>query len=415
MIERSRFSGEEGISLVEMLVAVMLLGIIMAALARSLTGSMFSVQEQQAQVRATALAQEVLEQAAGLAWKDLGLCETDATGLHPTGTYTYASGTEPLVLIPDSSSLCTPIADAPIRAAFPYSRDGITYTATTVVSWSDEDGVGSPEDLKHVFVEVDWMSRGAQRTTVAETYLAPNALEAVLSTEVVHAPGQTYTYLDAGTGLTKTDVTLRVVAIRPQSGVTVRWRDADGNYLTPQPMTAMTSDGLVWELVIQNGSPEFAVNRLANGETLFEFTATDADNGSTFEAFDRGLFLLDPAGIEASLVAPASVAVDAQGVLCAPVTLTVSVRGFLSSDIVSATWSEGFSAANLVSVPDDDTLSATFEATYDTAVISPPAQGTRKFLSVHVTGTRVADSQPLSQVFQYDGQTGGVEVVQGCS
>lgn len=394
-----------------MLVAIVILGLIMGAMARTLTSSMFSVQGQQAQVRASALVQEVLEEAAGIAWGDLGLCESEATGLYSSGTYTFADNTtEPLVLLPDSSSLCDPLDEAPLRAARTHERDGIQYDTITVVTWKDEDGVGSSDDLKHVLVRTDWTDRGRPRTTLAETYLAPNALEAVLATEIIHAGSQTYTYLDKETGLTDTVVVLRVVAVRPQSAVSVAWRDSNGE-LVSRNMGSPQSDRLVWELTIPRGSPDFNVNRLANGETLFEFTATDADNASTFTAFDRGLFLLEPAGLAFTLLSPLEIRVDPQGSLCSPVTLSVYGRGLLSSDIVQATWSEGLGQVSLLSVPDEDPSGAVFEQTYDTGSISPPADGTEKTITVSVTGTRVADDQTVVS----DPAESEVKVVKGCA
>lgn len=417
---------ESGISLIEVLVAVMLLGLIMGALARTLTSSMFGVQEQQFQVRATALAQELLEEAAGIPWKDLGLCESETIALHPTGEYTHDDGTtEPLVLIPDTSGLCAPTPSTPVRASATFVRDGISYAARTIVSWSDEDGVGSTDDLKHILVDVNWETRSGARSTRSETYLAPDAVEAVIVTEVIHAAGQTYTYLNPDTLLTMTDVTLRASAVRPQSLIEVRWRRSDGTYITPKAaMDDVHSNGLVWEELIPNGSPDFDVNRLANGETLFEFTATDAENNaSKFESFDRGLFLLHPDGLEASLLGPPAISVDAQGALCASVTLRIAIRGFLGSDIVTATWAEGFPQTELIAVPDNDPMGATFEATYDSGTISPPTEGTAKFVPVTVKGTRIADNEPLDHVDEnvedstqvdHPGVVFNVEVVQGC-
>jgi type II secretory pathway pseudopilin PulG len=390
---------EDGISLVEVLVAIVVLGLIMGAMARTLTSSLFSVQGQQAQVRATALVQELLEEAAGVAWADLGLCKSEAIGMHPTGDYTHGDGTtEPLVLIPDSSSLCDPLDDAPVRAERTHDRDGIEYRTTTVVSWTDEDGLGSPDDLKHVMVLADWTQRGEARTTLAETFLAPNALEAVLATEIIHDGSQTYTYIDKDTGLTESDVVLRAVAVRPQSGIMVRWRDSNGDFVS-RAMDPVTSDGLVWERLIPEGSPDFDINRLANGETLFEFSATDRDNATVFEAFDRGLFLLEPDGLELTLGGPDAIGVDAAGSLCGPVTLSVDARGMLSSDILDVVWSEGFGTASLASSPDDDPTGALFEIVHSSGVISPPPEDASKTVRANLTGTRVADNETVTAAF----------------
>lgn len=369
MTERPRFAEEEGISLIEVLVAIMLLGLIMGAMARSLTTSLFSTQKQERQVHATSLVRELLEEARGLPWTQLGLCQDDVAatwGIPPGGTYSHASGPETVVQLAMQNDICSPLSDAPLRAASQQVRNGVTYDLLTVVTWTDDplDGTKAAgtdadgEDLKHVWVQATWDSRGQPATTVSETYVAEDATSPVLSTEVIHDPptaAVTYTYLnkydglDNNDGLTQEDVLLRATATTPQSGVVVRWLKADGNYISPIGMTP-ADGGHTFTWTIPNGSPDFDMNRLANGETVFEFTASDAATGRQTVVFDRGLFLIEPGGVgvsSATLIdasGPAStLRVDTSGVPCTPTRMEIFVDGLLRSDFSTAAWTGGLS------------------------------------------------------------------------
>jgi type II secretory pathway pseudopilin PulG len=366
---RARLRDEDGISLVEMLIAIVLLGVVMGAMARSLTTSLFGVQGQERVVQATAQMQESLEQVNGVVWEDAGLCESDVDAHFGGTTYTHADGTtEPIVVLDDDHSSCTgtPLL-VPERTV---TRQGVDYTVATVVTWTDDDldndGTGtdpnSTQDTKHVLVTITWEHRGEPRSASNETFLAPNALEQPLRTRVEHDSGETFTYLRTADNLTLTDVYLRAFSVVPQSGITVTWARQDGSSVGPQPMIDVSGDGTEWELLIPNGSPEFTINKLPNGETLFRFAATDAASGSTATVLDRGLFIVEQVGHEfTSQTLPASIRVK-DGVACS-FTLETTIRGALSSDLVSATWTNGPDETALSSVSSSST-GGTFRAVF---------------------------------------------------
>lgn len=392
MIERSRFADEEGISLVEMLISIVLLSIILGAMARSLTTALFSAQGQERQVQATAQLQESLEQINGVRWADAGLCRAAVTAHFGGTTYTHEDGTtEPLVLLDDSDETCTAPILVPARTV---TRAGVDYTVETVLTWTDDpsDDVSgtdpnSPQDLKHALVSVEWEHQGSPRSVSNETYLAPNALEKPVRTQVEHSSGQSFTYLWTDTNLTKTDVYLRVFTVVPQSGITVTWARQDGSMVAPQPMTDVNGKQTEWRLLIPNGSPEFAINQLPNGETLFQFSATDAATATAQSFLDRGLFVIEEAGhtVTATTV-PTSVRIK-DGVAC-PFTVEVFVRGALTSDLVSATWTNGPTETALTAVGSNST-GTSFRATFT---------GQTGFASglttLTVTAVRVADAHP---------------------
>lgn len=403
---RRRFADDEaGVSLVEMLVAILILGIVLGAMAQSLTGSLFSVQGQERQVQATGQLQQSMEQVHGVAWENAGLCETVATTYFGGTTYTHQPGTpdevtEDLVILDDTHATCagTPLI-VPTQTV---TRQGVDYTVETVVSWTDDpnDDVSgtdpnSTQDLKHVLVTVTWDHRGEARSVVNETYLAPNALEQPIRTQVEHTSGATYTYLSydpdpAQSNLLQQDVFLRTFTVVPQSAVNVTWTLHDGTSVS-RGMVDVSGDGTEWQLQIPAGSPGYTINRLANGETLFRFTATDAASGDTSVVLDRGLFLIDVIHHEiTSSSIPASIRVK-DGVAC-DFTLEVTIRGALTSDLVSATWTNGPTETALTAVSGTSTGS-TFSATFtgETAFVAGTTDLT-------ITGVRIADGDAASLV-----------------
>lgn len=383
---------EAGISLVEVLVAIVILGVVLGAMARTLTTSLIGVQLQERQVQATALMQETLEQVNGVEWEDAGLCESAAQAHFGTpSTYVYPDGPEEdVVVLADSDATCagTPLL-VPERTV---TREGVPYVVETVVTWSDDPGddvsgtdPNSPQDVKHVLVAVSWDQRGENLSVENQTYIAPNALEQPVRTQVEHTTGFTYTYLTTADSLTKTDVYLRAFTVTPQSGITVTWTKADGTSVGPQAMVNSSGDGLTWQLLIPNGSPEYTINHLPNGETLFTFTAEDAATADTTVVLDRGLFLFEPSGhVVTSSTLPSTIRVK-DGVACT-FDLRLTVQGALTSDLVSANWTNGPTETALTAIGSTAT-GATFEATFSGA--TGFAAGTT---DLTIDAVRIADS-----------------------
>lgn len=403
MIERSRFSEEEGISLVEMLVAIMVLALLFGALAQSLTTSLFSVQRQERQVHATALAAALAESAVSLPWGSVGLCEGDAATVHTGTDFTYPSGDlEPLVLIEDDDPVCT---DPPLTAREVIERANNDYRVDTVITWHDDvqDNTGpggtdpnTTEDLKRILITVAWDVRGQPNVHTTETFLTPEGAEIGFRTRVDHDGGLGYTYVDPATNLTLTPVYLRLFTGTKQRDVKVEWEviadDASTQTIT-RWMSDSASDGRNWVLLIDNGSPDLAINKLRNAQVLFTFTATDAgDPAVVNQVTDRGLFLIHPDGygireISGSPLSQTVPVVD--GVAC-EFDVSVFVAGALSSDPATFRWSDETTLTSLT-VPQDGT---SFEGTaYTLTVITPGTTATPGSRTFVVRSDRPSDEQ----------------------
>ena len=108
-----RLRSDDGISLVEMLVSIVLLGLVLAALGNTLFTSMAAARQNEGLTQATAVANEQLEKLQAMRWGDL------------------VPGSPPI--IPD------------------VTKDGTTYDVTTEVAW-----VSQPL-YKRFVVELDWV------------------------------------------------------------------------------------------------------------------------------------------------------------------------------------------------------------------------------------------------------------------
>ena len=75
---RRHFDDERGLTLVEMMVAVLLVGIILSAMASVIMASIPAVQRDEYRVRATQLGQQELERLRALQWDCVAFDTTDA-------------------------------------------------------------------------------------------------------------------------------------------------------------------------------------------------------------------------------------------------------------------------------------------------------------------------------------------------
>lgn len=363
---------EEGISLVEMLVAILVLGIIMAAMAQSLVGSLRSAQAQERQVHATSLTRQLIEEARGVPWPQLGICEDDVAATFPAGTFEYPDGSvEVVVPISMTDDACDPLSSAAIRAVETIERNGVAYTVRTVITWHDDplddDASGNdsdPDDLKRVLVQADWEHRGTPRMSTIESFVSEDNFSPPLVAEVLHADGKPYTYLESyagGTddGLTQTPVVLRVTAAVPQSGIEARWQNADGGTIV---RGMESSDKIVWTHTIPKGDPDFEANRLSNGEIVFEFTAREAATARATTTFGRGLFLIEPSavgvsqerltGASGAAIEVIQVVADSRQICDVPLRLSVFAEGLLRSDFVTVVWTDGLGQQEMQAAPE---------------------------------------------------------------
>lgn len=180
---------EEGLTLIELIMAVLIIGVILAALGGSLIRSLRVVASNQREVRATALHTEVIERFQGISWDAVGLelVDTDGDGdgdTHPwdTGAGPCANGETPGTA-GDGIDDCLGVQVVPIapgtdpklvpNATEVRGEGDVDYTVRTHVVFVDRDGDGT-EDTKRIVTYITWEDvDGGERTTDVSAERAP--------------------------------------------------------------------------------------------------------------------------------------------------------------------------------------------------------------------------------------------------
>lgn len=265
----SEQTGEDGLTLVEMLVAIVVIGFVLMAMAGVAFASLRSVQTTERVTAATQLGNELLEAYAGMPYDDLGLYTDEVVGTSFEGAA--------LVLF---------AAASPRDSRVPYatqtiSRDGVDYDVDTAVVWVDDPDPAAPsaQDYKRVVVTLAWDSAGRPQSTRVEALRAPGPADQPLSVTVTP---DVVELDDDGEQLQP--VTITVEAKEPQTTVTLQWLERDGTNAGP---TTMVDQGArrLWTTTLDG-------RYFANGATLFTVKGTLA--GTTQQEITtvgRGLFL----------------------------------------------------------------------------------------------------------------------------
>jgi prepilin-type N-terminal cleavage/methylation domain-containing protein len=264
---------EKGLTLVEMMVAMLIVGVVMMAMASVALASMRSVQTSERVVRATQLGNEVLETYLALPYDDLGMYTTDATD--EWGGVTFEGND--LVLFPDP--LGAPDPRVPLASAT-VVRDGISYQVRTAVVWVDDVETDAAQDYKRVVVELAWDVRGEARSARVEALRTPGPADQPLTVTVIP---DVIPIDDNGRQLQ--DFVIEVIATEPQTAVTVAWEGREGVAESEGSYSLTSSDKLVWTKTVTG-------HYFSNGGTLFTVEGTAAGGAQKeVTTIGRALFL----------------------------------------------------------------------------------------------------------------------------
>lgn len=320
---RRRLAGEDGISLVEMLVALVMLAVVLSASAGFFTTTLVSLQGAELRTMATALANEELENLRVLGWDDLGFYADD---------FTVADPAEPGTVEIE--------AERPASAAAPLPAGEATRSNTTMrihrsITWVDNSQTSEPTDYKRLVVTVDWDDRGRGRTITVESLRSPNPNEQEASTFVlslldvtpdvvyIHADGQ----IDVGAN-PPGGVVLSARTSSPANFVTVRIPQRDG---TVSSRELGSVDYLSWSGTV--GSPH-----LRNGDVTLTFIATRSTPYEQQVIGTRLVRFLQPVAVSSLVASPQDV-VACPGDTAPAVTLTLLAKGLVEEDRVTVEWS----------------------------------------------------------------------------
>lgn len=257
-------------SLVELMVSIFILAIVLLALLTTLVASLGAVQENEAHVRATALANELLERLAAQPWDLLALYVDEAPAL------TFES--EPVVLLPSESPRDTRV---PLPSQ-PVNRDGREYRVDRWITWVDGDGTGADQDYKRLVTELSWEVGGELRSMRVQTLRAPNPEEmidlAVTFTVLANASAGGAELSLAGssphTNVEAIDIQIEVTD--PAANATVSYVDRSG---TRRDLPTPTGSE-VRDLYISAGGSEFPHGPVSFAVTAWTDTSTASNTGT---------------------------------------------------------------------------------------------------------------------------------------
>lgn len=179
--------GEEGLSLVEVLVSLMVLGFVMLTMTYSLTSGYSSLRRAKTTQTATSIGNEQIEAARDLTYDALALVDADldpttdsqvltSCGTLGTGKFFDPDGSGPLN--------CERLVYSTTGGGIPQhmttqALNGETYTVSRYVTWVDADAQGgADEDYKRIVTIVTWTDVNTTKTFRASTivYSAPKGI-----------------------------------------------------------------------------------------------------------------------------------------------------------------------------------------------------------------------------------------------
>ena len=153
-------SHEDGLSLIEMMVAILVLGVALTAFAQVLMGSLRATREARDTQIVTAASMELIEEMLALPWSEAALYEGEISAAPSTWSARLDSAT-----VFDGEALITrpgPVDDASRHPAVPHPsqtevRDGVEYTFDVYPVWVDRSQAADDiDDTKRFVVVASW-------------------------------------------------------------------------------------------------------------------------------------------------------------------------------------------------------------------------------------------------------------------
>lgn len=399
--------GQAAFTLVEMIVAIFILGVLLAASASAFIGFSRQAAVNERRVQATALLNQLHEELQTIPWDQAALYEDELGPLVQLGA---DLAVDPPTLDGDSLVLLEPPdnSDCPIDKPecgrlplVPHTEqslviDGREYTVLQAVAWVDRnaDGVG---DVKQFTTAVTWSVLGGDHVETFQSQRAPTAAEVAIVTppEVIQFSVTPDSPALAADGILDDEL---VITARFDRGITAAELSYNaveddgtlvGRVLPLTPTLYEAAKPIAFEGTIGAGTERFA-------EGLASFTLTGFDVLATVGAVTSVDFqppgAAAPPVITSLLVSRANVNVGTSGgnagnLRCA-VSISATVDGLDAGGNVTLSYTSIVSEGITMDPPgiitgSDDLFTWTFDAD-STSPWSPPT--TEQFIGVARTG-----------------------------
>ena len=416
---------EDGLTIVEMLVALIILGIVFSAVGAALVNLTRASVTSERRVQATAILTELHERLQALDWDFAVVYEEEMALLDEVGDYEAPVGGSPATF--DGEELvsveagCSPI-DPPecgnpsvprVFQAELEGADGRTYEVYQAVTWADRDGV-APRTTKRFTTIVSWKFLGREVTQRLESERTPTGAEQPdgeqsigVAFDVIPSSVQ----LDDG-GFLAQDMTLDVIfPVSDLAGVTgevsVTFRDSNGDDVR-FVLEQMGSTRVFREVVEFDEAAPVGPFDLPGQSVLIEWTQDGVARSSNFQVS----FVEEPTETEVkpeiitNSLTESRVTVDIGKIfalgsadrLCQTLTLQVDVEGLEEGGGVIALYNPASAASMSFNPPEGGVTGSgdTFTQSFAAGTLSPWSPTT---------------DQPIPDVFRvYAVSAGGTEV-----
>ena len=392
----ARLRSDDGIGLIEIMIAIVILGVVLSALAATIITSLAAMHKDELRVRATHVANQELELLRAQEWESVGFYSND-NGYAATwdGNDTVTLG----ATRPAGSS-------APVPQGAPITVDGIDYTVTRSIVWVDDDADGldptdtDPQDYKQFHVEVTWDERGQTRSIESTSTRTPTTQEVPLVAASA-APGTlTVTAADiqpnpvtiTPSGTTGDDIVVNVTTSEPANTVKVAV-PLGATFMTySMSSTSGSTPDTDWTFTFPAGTNSFSPGSYDFTITAMGTTGTDVHGpiSITF-AEDPSIVLVE---VQDFTISPQLCAANS-GQLHVATTVPFEVTGLGSGDTGSVSWTSQNGGTN-ATLTGSSGSSATF-----TAQIPAGTKFTGSTTTITATGVRTSDNEvaTLSKTF----------------
>jgi prepilin-type N-terminal cleavage/methylation domain-containing protein len=327
---------DDGFTLVETMVALVVISIVFAALAGFLVTSIKAQASNERRVRATQVGNQAVEDLRALPWEVLGFYATDA------GYAATVNGSETVTLDPPASGVRD--SRAPLPGLQEVTANGVKYKRTLDILWYDDagDGIGAADndadvhDAKLVRARLSWQVGTATKTLNVEGLRAPTADEVTPRGLGVVSPFQVQQFnaTPATMALTSTGRTTAPIVFRLKTTIAasqVRLSYVDRGNITQSFIMTAPSSNTDWTYTLPAGAGPFDVGTMSFTARAYAPAGATAD-GTVTVTFSLSSTTLD---ISTPNVSPSSVDLSASGRNTQPITVTATATTNVTSMTVS--------------------------------------------------------------------------------
>lgn len=324
LVRTLRASGDDGFTLIEMMIALLLIALVAAGFLSATTTSISAARTNEGRTQAVQLAQDRLEQVVSQPWSNIGLyaTDTDYRATTPAGETTVA-----LTKTPRPASVPTPTE--------PVSWHGINYSIRTDITWQDDpndglggsDADGNTKDVKHVTVTVSWTQNGVPRSVTVDDLRSATATEVPPSgasplTVTVSAPTtqtlKTTGYLDPA-------MTITATSSKVATSATLSFTTRAGG----QTVSMTSTNGTTWTATLPTSTGPFDT-----GLTTFGVSVSSTSYGNASGNAQVSL-VIGTAGPALSVTAAPSQTLTSTGSLSSPISITATGTTSISGATVT--------------------------------------------------------------------------------